>query len=240
MRFNSFLMFLKNEILTANKLVYGSFGISTPLTPTFWQSEIENIHNITLAGMQLNTISHAANTDVQIRPGLRLIDHIVPETDADSLRLCRNQRVKVTTHASFSMAGILIIVLVSALIILVDMNLPAIVHRLQRNSAKGDLAKTAWEEDDILQIQRLALEGRGIGPWKGKEGGVPVTAGWDVKFRRDRVYGSRGKTGFMVPGESTSYEALEPSYGASGYRSDGSAVELVKTPQSSVFHWQGS
>ncbi|EXJ57499.1 hypothetical protein A1O7_07847 [Cladophialophora yegresii CBS 114405] len=253
LRFNSFIMFLKNEILAANKLVYGSFGISSPLVPTAWHIEIENIHNITLAGLQLNTISHAAATDVQIRPGLQLIDHIVPETDADSLALCRNQRVKVTTHSSFSMAGILIIVCVSGLIILIDVILPGLVHRFQRTSPVGDAAKQAWDEDDILQIQRLAFEGRGIGPWKGKSGGnVPVTAGWDVRFRRDKVYAAGGKTEVMVPweteGESTtSYEVLEPLNGA--YKNDGgagggfgggrvSAMEM-KTPQSSVFRWHG-
>lgn len=237
MRFNSFLMFLKNEILVANKLVYGSFGISSPLPPTSWQQEIENIHNLSLAGMQLNSIAHAANSDVQIREGLRLSDYIIPETDPESLALCKNQRVRVTTYSSFSMLGILIILIVSTLIILVDTYLPGLVHRLQRTSMKGDIARQAWDEDDILQIQRLALEGRGVGPWKQKTGGVPVTAGWDIKFRRDKLYASSGKTGLFVE-EARSLEAFEPLTGhGNGYESErgGSAVELMQTPQSRVF-----
>jgi hypothetical protein len=58
---------------------------------------------------------------------------------------------------------------------------------------KSTIAAQAWDEDDILQLQRQALEGRGIGPWKTKSGQVPVTDQWDLKFKRDRVYtGFRG------------------------------------------------
>lgn len=231
MRFNSFLMFLKNEILVANKLVYGSFGISTALPNATWQTEVENIHNLSLAGYQMNTIQHAANQDAQIRPGLNLLDHIVPETDPEAQKLCRNQRVHTAVFSSFSMLGIIIIVVVSLLIILVDMNLPSLVHRVRRrrrrhhhrhqrrNSSssltgereteteKGDLARQAWEEDDILQIQRLAFEGHGIAPWHRNLGGVPVTQGWDVRFSRERLFGtdsSSSSSSFISSGRTTS------------------------------------
>jgi hypothetical protein len=79
MRFNSFLMFLKNEILVANKIVYGSFGISGALPDNQSQTEMENIHNTSLAGLQQNLINHAAAPNVRIRPGLDLHSYMVPE-----------------------------------------------------------------------------------------------------------------------------------------------------------------
>jgi len=188
LRFNSFLMFLKNEILTATRLVYGSFGISTPLPDDQWQTEVANIHNLSLAGFQLNAISHAATPNVQIRPGLSLHDHMVDETDPDAQALCHNQRARISAYSSFSMLGIIIILVFSLLIILIDYCLPLILLRTNPSARKSPMAAQAWDEDDILQLQRQALEGRGIGPWKTGSGQVPVTSLWDLKFQRDGVY----------------------------------------------------
>lgn len=202
LRFNSFLMFLKNEILVATRLVYGSFGISTPLPDDQWQTEVANIHNLTLAGLQLTAIGHAATPNIQIRPGLNLHDHMVDETDPDAQALCRNQRARNSAYSSFSMLGIIIILVCSLLIILVDYFLPLILQRVSPASPYGTVAAQAWDEDDILQLQRQALEGRGIGPWKTSSGQVPVTDQWDLKFKRDRLYpGFRG-------GEETSNSAI--------------------------------
>lgn len=202
LRFNSFLMFLKNEILVATRLVYGSFGISTPLPDDQWQTEVANIHNLTLAGLQLTAIGHAATPNIQIRPGLNLHDHMVDETDPDAQALCRNQRARNSTYSSFSMLGIIIILVCSLLIILVDYFLPLILLRVSPASPYRTVAAQAWDEDDILQLQRQALEGRGIGPWKTSSGQVPVTDQWDLKFKRDRLYpGFRG-------GEETSNSAI--------------------------------
>lgn len=51
MRSNTFLMFLKNKILAATRLVYDSFGILTPLPDNQWQTEVANIHNLSLTGV---------------------------------------------------------------------------------------------------------------------------------------------------------------------------------------------
>lgn len=228
MRFNSFLMFLKNEILVATRLVYGSFGISTPLPDDQWQTEVANIHNLSLAGLQLNAIGHAATPNIQIRPGLSLHDHMVDETDPDAQALCRNQRARISAYSSFSMLGIIIIIACSLLIILVDYCLPLLLLRVNPASLKSTIAAQAWDEDDILQLQRQALEGRGIGPWKTNSGPVPVTDQWDLKFKRDRVY-----TGFRGNEQNSdsamaSRDLLEPLASPHG----NSALEM-KTPTSS-------
>lgn len=199
MRMNMVATFLKNEILLANKLIYGSFGISTMLPDTQWHLEVENFHNITMAGLQANMISHAAEPNFVIRPGLTLLDHINEETDPDSLELCRNQRVKVTRYSSFSMLGLLIIIVVSAIIIVTDIYLPWLVARSSRSVRKktdpddmSERSLSAWDQDDVLQLQRQALELRGVGPWKKNgTGKVPVTEGWDVRFKRGGDGGSK-------------------------------------------------
>lgn len=211
MRMNMVVTFLKNEILIANKLVYGSFGISTILPDNQWHIEVANIHNITLAGLQANAITHASNPNMVIRPGLNFLDHIVPETDLDSQHLCRNQRVKVTRYSSFSMLGILIIIFVSAIIILTDMYLPWLVSKSTKSKQHNVLS--AWEEDDMLQLQRQALELRGVGPWKEQtDEKVPVTEGWDIRFKRGGRDGDKAYSGLVYAKDSSgiSNEAFEP------------------------------
>lgn len=259
MRMNMVVEFLKNEILVASKLVYGSFGISTPLSDTQWHIEVANIHNTSLAGLQSNAIAHAANPSAIIRSGLNLLDHIDVETDPDSLELCKNQRVKVTTYSSFSMLGILIILVVSAIIILTDIYLPLIVSRsssamTRYSTLNGDHERlSSWDEDDVLQIQRQALEARGVGPWKdGGTSKIPVTTGWDLRFdRRSKIYGAAAGSGTRSAGDiAVSSESLEPLTSATprditgtspGYygqgRNGANAVQmdpLFKTPVSSV------
>jgi len=116
--------------------------------------------------------------------------------------------VHVATYSSFNLFGIIIILFFSAVIILLDFHLPSLVHKMQRSSPRGSVAHQAWEEDEILQIQRLALEGRGVGPWKQMNGSVPVTDGWDVKFKRERMY--NGGNDMVMESQIQSFEFLEP------------------------------
>lgn len=184
-RMNLILMFLRNEILLASTLVYGAFGISGPLPDTQWQTEMEGIHNISMTGLQRSVVAHAAEPNLHIRPGVELHSFIVPETDPLNLHLCRNQKFRTATHSSFSMFGLCFLVLTCTLVIVTSLSLPNLVHRIQRRSPNGVVPRLAWIEDDVLQLQRIALEGRGIGPWKQRWDGVPVTTGFGKKFRRD-------------------------------------------------------
>jgi hypothetical protein len=48
---------------------------------------------------------------------------------------------------------------------------------------RGDDEKAKeWVETGIMQLHRLAWEGRGIGPWNGKEDGMPRTMDSGLKF----------------------------------------------------------
>ncbi|KAJ9654806.1 hypothetical protein H2201_008940 [Coniosporium apollinis] len=190
----NYVGFLRDEILLANTLAYGSFlGISSPVPDTQWQTEMENIYNITMTGLQKNVVAHAASPNVQVRPGVDLNSFIIPETDPLGLRICASQKFRTSTHSSFSMFGLSFLVLVCALIILTNLWLPNFVHWIQRRSHNGLVPRLAWIEDDVLQLQRIALERRGIGPWKKKWDGVPVTAEFGKKFRRDTTFAEWGQ-----------------------------------------------
>ncbi|KAJ9641577.1 hypothetical protein H2199_005547 [Coniosporium tulheliwenetii] len=184
-RMSNYLSFLKNEILLANTLTYGPIGISTPVPDTQWQTEMENIYNITMAGLQQNVVDHASAPNIQIRPGVELHSFINPETDPLDLHICASEKIRSSAYSSFNMFGLCFLVLTCALIIVVNLSLPNFVHWIQRRSHNGLVPRLAWIEDDVLQLQRIALEGRGIGPWEKKWEGVPVTAELGKTWRRD-------------------------------------------------------
>ena len=55
---------------------------------------------------------------------------------------------------------------------------------IQKHSGRGLQRHRDWVLNETLQLQRLALESRGVGPWSDPAGSVPVTekgvmfAGW--------------------------------------------------------------
>jgi hypothetical protein len=186
MQLNNMLQFLRNEVLLASQLVYGSGLISSPVEATHWHSEMENLHNVSLAGMQAHAVYHAAPGNVQIKPRMSLHDVIVPETSPEQLVLCNNQKFRSTAYASFNLLGVCLILILSFLIIMLNTVLPTVVGWIQGkgNKREWNIARLAWIEDDVLQLQRMAFEGRGIGPWKGRANNVPVMESYGLKFQR--------------------------------------------------------
>lgn len=219
-RMNIVTQFLRHEILLANQLIYGSFGISTPLPDNQWRLEIQNIHNTSLAGIQRTVVEHAAASNFQVRPDLTLFDHFIDDTDPEMISLCRNQIVRTSRYTSFNMTGLLITVIFSLVIILTDVYLPSLVERFIKYRKVGtEQALTEWENDDILQLQRQLLEAKGVGPWQNKFGRVPVTVGWTADIKRPSSY--------PATVGSVSHESLEPLTYHRG-------LELGKVAQSRV------
>lgn len=91
------------------------------------------------------------------------------------------------------------------------------------------MATQACDEDDILQLQRQALEGRGIGLWKTSGRQVPVTSQWDLKFKRDGAYTRLRDIEHNVGSAVVSRDLLVPLPS-----SDGNSALEMKTPTSSV------
>lgn len=207
MRIDNVYKFLQNEILLANQVVYGSFGISTPLEDSQWITEMENLHNISLAGLQFCSVAHAAPGNVPIRDGFNLHDFIVPETDPEKLKLCNNQRFRSPKYSSFSILGLAIIVAMSSVIILLNLSLQRVVGWVQTRRRRG-WKRLEWIEDDVLQLQRMAFEGRWEGPWKGKTDEVPVTQRFGAELRRGRG-GRDGEYRLLDLSQNPSLEPLD-------------------------------
>jgi hypothetical protein len=188
MRMSALLTFLGADILLAKERLHGGLWLSSALEDNQWQKEMENIHNASMAFLQQRITDHASLSNSWIYESVKLNENIVRESTPEALQLCANQKIWSTTHYSFSMVGMLLIMLGGTFVILVNVSLPHFVGWLQRRSGKGLTARLDWIESEPLQLQRVAFECRGIGPWKGSENDVPVTTDFGQKFRRTRLY----------------------------------------------------
>jgi hypothetical protein len=88
------------------------------------------------------------------------------------------------------MVRLFLLILGGTFVVLVNVSLPHLMGWLQRRSEKGEAARLDWIGSEPLQLQRVAFEARGIGPWKCKDGGVPVTAKLGQRFRGMRFHPS--------------------------------------------------
>ncbi|KAH8649738.1 hypothetical protein BGZ60DRAFT_534617 [Tricladium varicosporioides] len=176
------IRFIRNELLLASLLAYGSLRVSSPLPDAQWHIEMENLQNISMAGLQANALYHASPGAVPTNPDLNLLDFIVEDSSPSKRKLCSNQKFRSIGYSSFSILGISLIFLLSLTIILLNLGLPAFLGWIQEKVGRTKVGPKRWIEDDILQVQRMAFEGRNVGPWVGQRGGVPVTEEYGMKI----------------------------------------------------------
>lgn len=183
MRLTLVLQFLRNELLLASQQTFGSLSISSGVQPDQWRTEMANLFNISLAGFQAHGVLHAAPGNSEFRPGVKLHDFIIPETTPEQLKLCDNQKFRSPKYSSINLFGLIFVIVVCGTIGALNVIVPPLAKLFQGMHTSGIVARQAWIEDDVLQLQRIALEGKGMGPWKGRIGAVPVLESYGTEFR---------------------------------------------------------
>lgn len=207
------LMILNKDPLLANNYLWGGGGFtSSPLPGNHWQSEVRNIFNASLALLQQRVVEYASPPVVEFRPGISSLKHVVRPTDSEALRLCDQVKILTTNYTSFSFLGVVLTLLAGGIIISTNMSLPTVVSWVQLKRGKGLHQRLEWIETNGLQLQRMACEGRGIGPWSGREDYAPSTVVVGQKFSLTKLsLEHRNRS-------SSEYELLDQTRGAP-YRS---------------------
>ncbi|KAF2757081.1 hypothetical protein EJ05DRAFT_511825 [Pseudovirgaria hyperparasitica] len=158
--------------LTEGRLV----SIAPP--PYQWLLDAEHIHNISLAFAQRLAVHFVAHSSAPVIPGVQVPLGQLEPLSTDQLRLCALQKVRSYTFASFTTLGVALIFSVGGLVMLVNCCLSDVVKalRARRAGAAGSNEKSVeWIETEVLQLQRLAVEGRNVGgAWAGLRSAVPV------------------------------------------------------------------
>ena len=190
-QFSAFL--LGYETLLAQEYRWGANQLTSSALPADqWITEISNLHNVSLAMLQRRIVEHASPAQAMPSTGINSTSFIVPANTTEAMELCTRQRVYDTAYSSFSVAGLVSVIVVALAIIIVNLMIDRVVAFLQVRFHVGEAKELAWIEAGLLQLQRLAFEGRGIGPWAGLDADVPVTTTHAQRFRASDMYESRG------------------------------------------------
>ena len=151
-------------------------GLSAALPENQWQIEVANWMNTSLAQLQDGPHGYA-------RGNIDMEEKYVAKPETSGLeKLCHRVKVKSADHVSFSALGIFLELALGVLVIVVNMALPWVTGLVQHASGKGEYKRLLWIRDSVFQLQRMAAEGRGVGPWVGVEDEVPRLKDKKLKF----------------------------------------------------------
>ncbi|KAK4223661.1 hypothetical protein QBC38DRAFT_459135 [Podospora fimiseda] len=108
-----------------------------------------------------------------------LLDHIGIDPTSirpdESKEMCQNQKIRTTAFSSFSMLGLILIILTGTQIILISYLLEPITAILHRKGKYRDYAYYEWLTTSAFQLQRLAHRGVEAGTWTHTLSSVPTT-----------------------------------------------------------------
>lgn len=136
-----------------------------------WQIEVTNWYEIALVKLQ-DWIVEYSNGPTTIRKG----GTIFPPVNAYDQALCFSQKVhQSSSHISFSLLGVLIILGLGGFIIFSSLFIDTLVGFFQHRFHKGEYKAIQWALDEKLQLQRMVYEKEGIGSWENCNGKVPTT-----------------------------------------------------------------
>jgi hypothetical protein len=182
-----FLAFnLKEQILLASSQDFGTFRISVELPTNQWQSEVENMFNISLAILQLVGIEYVSPPELQVTYNTTYDMYITGPNTTEGKNLCNSQKILSSGQYSFSFFGLLFILVVGSLIIILNNVGPLTVGYWQAKShdERAQYRRREWAANDVLHLQSIALNSKGIcaGDWR-TDTDVPVLMKGVVRFK---------------------------------------------------------
>ena len=169
------LIQLGEQALLANSQALGYIRSSPTLPPNQWQLEIASVFNITLASMQRIMVQVASPPHVQITPNTTIVQYTIPPSTNEEKAICRSQKIMSgSAYYSFNFCGLLAILISGCVLIVIGNTIPATLHKRSRaTNARQQHRLQEWNGNDVLHLQRQALEAQGLGSWSTVEG-VPV------------------------------------------------------------------
>jgi hypothetical protein len=139
-----------------------------PLPDNQWELEVEHLFQIKLAGMQHSYVTLAAGpSDPDM---LQYWEH---PSKPEEKRACNQQKVRSDAFTSFSVFGLSIIIVVSALTIIISMVLENLMECIYAKT--NPFLSLEWRTMETLQLQRLAHETLGAGNWFNTNQEYPIT-----------------------------------------------------------------
>jgi len=171
--------------LVANQYLWDnnfSFGISSDLPENHWHAEVANWMNTSLATMQRSAAAFARPDEFDTGSGISSLQYIDEPEGPTMQLLCRKVKMRSAEFTSFSVLRLFLILAIGILIMSANGLIPELTAWWQRRTGQGAYKRLEWIESKAFQLQRMAAEGRGIGPWGGRDADVPVLAERTYRF----------------------------------------------------------
>lgn len=161
------LLLVGHQLLVANEAVMSSWYMrSLTLPSNQWVLEVQNMANISLAALQRRPGDYASpQLILQADPR-----HIIPPESSAAQALCGEILIRTTSYTSFKVAGLLLLLLLTVVLAVVNTALPRLWSHPE------------WLRYGFFHLLRLALEGKGIGPWAGRANTCPALLDRSTEF----------------------------------------------------------
>ncbi|KAK7985794.1 hypothetical protein PG996_004965 [Apiospora saccharicola] len=147
-----------------------SQGLMWCLRKNQWQIDVTQWWNLRLAGFQAKFVNTAQGSkNSSIRP------FMIPPANAYEWEVCRNQKIRSTKYANFSILGLILTYALGALIVVISFVIPPILCFLQKRGWYNKYAYLEWEGDTAIQLHRVAHDELGYGHWSRCDETIPIT-----------------------------------------------------------------
>lgn len=180
-----FLVFiLQDQILLASSQNFGTYRVSVELPTNQWQLEVGNLFNVSLAMLQLIGLEYVSPPEVQVTPNTTYDMYITTPNTTEGKNLCNSQKILSNGQYSFNFFGLMFILVGGSLVIVLSNAGPPLLARWQAKSSdeRVQYRRREWTANDVLHLQSVAFDGRGIGPWT-MDADVPVLMKGAIRFK---------------------------------------------------------
>jgi hypothetical protein len=185
------ILAIQEQFLQADSKLFGPLPVSAQLPANQWQLEIENLFNISLATFQRFGLEFVSPPELHLDSNTTYNMYITAPNTTEGKNICNSQKILSTGQYSFSLFGLLSILGGGLLVIVLSNTIPPLVEKWQAKSfdEKAQYRRREWVANDVLYLQRIALESNGIGPWTANVN-VPALMKGTVRFKLPWLYGN--------------------------------------------------
>jgi hypothetical protein len=154
--------------LLARRSIQGLISLGLP--DNQWQLETEYWHSLAMANLQRAVVGYgtgqfAAKTD-----------YINITASPEQAWLCRNLIIRGSVYQSFSFLGLILLSVFGFVVIIAGMAIEDSVALSRKWPRPGGFRQNMWVMNDMLELFRVACEGKGQGIWSHSLNNIPISS----------------------------------------------------------------
>ncbi|KAF1963780.1 hypothetical protein CC80DRAFT_433639 [Byssothecium circinans] len=157
-----------SSLLAQDKLLESAGTMSLAVEPDQYRREIEHWFQIQLALLQRGFVE-------RLYPPQVVDPFFIDNNEVHAVALCRAQMVHQAEYVSYSVLGLVLVLVLGLLMIAASLGLEPGVRWWRERREVGAYEQMEWDTGELLHLQRLAYEASGQGTWNDDYSSVPTT-----------------------------------------------------------------